>query len=489
MTRYSDLCAYQVAEMVANGDLDIVGYIEEVYANIERYEVSLGAYITIRDKDDVIRDALEIEKKVKRGERVGKLAGVVVAVKDNICTAGIRTTCASRMLENYVPPFDAHVIERLKQEDAIIIGKTNMDEFAMGSTTETSAFKITRNPWDLSRVPGGSSGGSAVAIASREATIALGSDTGGSIRAPAAFTGTFGLKPTYGLVSRYGLIPYANSLEQIGPMARCTRDLALLLEVIGGHDPRDSTSLRINSLTYDLSDSFEFVRKARIGVVKELFEGCSDDVRKVVEDAIYKLEQEGARIEEVSLPSLRYALPAYYVIAMAEASSNLARYDGVRYGLPCDIHKNWNEAYMEVRGAGFGLEVKRRIILGSFVLSAGYYEEYYIKALKVRRLVLNDFLAAFKNFDILVSPTMPVLPPRIGEAITDPLTLYAMDLDTVVANLAGIPALSLPAGLSHSLPVGLQLMAPPLEEERLFKASLVLEELLGTKNLKPKVIG
>jgi aspartyl-tRNA(Asn)/glutamyl-tRNA(Gln) amidotransferase subunit A len=377
----------------------------------------------------------------------------------------MRTTCASKILHDYIPPFSAHVVERLKEEGAIIIGKTNMDEFAMGTTTETSYFGVVRNPHALDRVAGGSSGGSGACIAGEESVLSLGSDTGGSIRCPASFCGVYGIKPTYGLVSRYGLIPYANSLEQIGPFAGCVDDLALLLEVIAGKDERDSTNAR---------KGFRFQpeeKKYRIGIVREM--GGNDEVMSSFSEAVDIIKGKH-EVEEVSMPSFKYALASYYIIAMSEASSNLARYDGVRYGLSLDKLTSWNEYFSKVRADGFGDEVKRRIMLGSYALSAGYYGKYYLKALKVRTLVIEDFKKALSKFDLLISPTMPSLPFKIGE-LADPLTMYKADVNTVPVNLAGIPSLSMPIFERKGLPVGLQVMGDYFEENKILSFAKWLE--------------
>ncbi|ADB58359.1 Asp-tRNA(Asn)/Glu-tRNA(Gln) amidotransferase subunit GatA [Archaeoglobus profundus] len=434
--------------------------IAELFERIERSK--LNAFITL-NKEEALKKAEEFDK----GKLKGKLAGIPVAVKDNISTKGLRTTCASKMLANYVPPFDAHVVERLKQEGAIIIGKTNMDEFAMGTTTETSYFGVVRNPYDLERVAGGSSGGSGACL-HNESVLALGSDTGGSIRCPASFCGVYGLKPTYGLVSRYGLIPYANSLEQIGPMANCVEDLALLLEVIAGKDERDSTNAGVD-FKFEPED-----KRYRVGIIKEM--SANDDVMKVFEEVV-DIVRERHEVVEVSLSSLKYALPAYYIIAMSEASSNLARYDGVRYGYALEKLDTWTRYFAKVRAEGFGEEVKRRIMLGTYALSAGYYGRYYLKALRVRTLVRNDFQRAFKHCDLLIAPTMPTPAFKIGE-IQDPLTMYKMDVNTVPANLAGIPALSMPMGFVKGLPVGLQVMGNYFEENKILSFALELEKAL-----------
>lgn len=412
---------------------------------------------------------------------------MAVAVKDNICTLNLRTTCASRMLENFIPPYDASVVERLKREDAIIIGKTNMDEFAMGSTTETSYFGPTRNPWDLTKVPGGSSGGSAAAIISEEATLALGSDTGGSIRCPASYCSVIGLKPTYGLVSRYGLIAYANSLEQIGPLAKSTSDCALLLSVICGHDPRDSTSVNFHPKDF-LKNLDDDLGGLRMGLPREFFgEGVEEPVKRHVWSTIHILEDLGASYEEISLPSLEYALAAYYIIAMSEASSNLARYDGLKYGYRVEHDDaDWSKIYARNRRIGFGAEVRRRIMLGTYALSAGYYEQYYLKALKIRTLIGRDFEEALKKFDILVGPTMPLPPFNIGEKIGDPLTLYMCDALTVPANLTGYPAISIPCGFEGNMPIGFQIIGKPFDEDTLFRISLALETNTGFIKRRPE---
>ncbi|ACP35364.1 glutamyl-tRNA(Gln) amidotransferase, A subunit [Sulfolobus islandicus Y.G.57.14] len=449
-----------------NKNLEAEEYVERTYEKIGKYDKYTNAFITIRSKEEVLR---EVKENINKG---GKLAGILIAIKDNISTKGIRTTCASKMLEDYIPPYDATVIEKLKKEGAVIVGKTNMDEFAMGSTTETSYFGPTRNPWNLERTPGGSSGGSGAALAAGYVELALGSDTGGSIRAPAAYNATFGLKPSYGTVSRFGLVAYANSLEQIGPMARNAEDLGLLFSIIAGPDDKDAT-------TIDLSLNFEFkeqnVKSVRIGILSDILEMSEKPVSGVIKDVIDKLSSEGALIEDTKLGNAEYALPAYYIIAMSEASSNLARYDGVRYGYSKYMEGNWREVYAKNRGEAFGIEVKRRILLGSFILSAGYYEEFYLKALKVRNLIKKSLDELFKKYDILVSPTMPILPPKIGEVINDPVRMYAMDLNTVIANLAAIPALSLPAGFYNDLPIGLQLMGKYLSDIYLINISSYIE--------------
>ncbi|MEM3713043.1 MAG: Asp-tRNA(Asn)/Glu-tRNA(Gln) amidotransferase subunit GatA [Thermoproteota archaeon] len=451
--------------------------VEKVYRALEKIEESreLNAFVTV-DKEGALKKAEEIKRKMAGGEKLGVLAGLIVAVKDNISTKGLRTTCSSKMLENYVPVYDATVIEKIRAEDAIIIGKTNMDEFAMGSSTETSFFGPTRNFFDHSRVAGGSSGGSAVAVACGAVDIALGSDTGGSIRNPAAFNSIVGLKPTYGRVSRYGLIAYASSLDQIGPMAKNTLLTVLLLQIIAGRDPRDSTTLNKPVPNY-IEEAFRRTNGIRIGVIKEGFENIDEKVSRKVYDALDNLQKIGCLVEEISIPFMKYALPAYYIIAMAECSSNLARFDGIRYGGE-PVKGKWEEQLIKIRTECFGEEVKRRIFLGTFVLSAGYKEDFYIKACRVRRKIYEEFKLLFKSYNALATPTMPVLPWKIGELLS-PLEVYMMDIETVAVNLAGLPAISIPAGFSDSLPVGLQLIGDHLDEASLLKIAYAYEKETG----------
>ena len=412
----------------------------------------------------------------------GPLADATVAVKDNISTEGIRTTCGSEMLADYVPPYSATAVDRLTDAGATIVGKTNMDEFGMGTTTETSAFGPTRNPVDTDRVPGGSSGGSAAAVAAGEADVALGSDTGGSVRCPAAFCGVVGIKPTYGLVSRYGLIAYANSLEQIGPIAGTVEEAAAALDVIAGDDPHDGTTRDLGEVEgaapeagYAAAADGD-VDGMTIGIPTELFDGADERVVETVEAAIADLEARGAETTEISLPSVEHAVQAYYVIAMAEASSNLARFDGVRYGNRADSDGNWNESFAETREEGFGAEVKRRILLGTYALSAGYHDKYYEKAQDARAWVRRDFEDAFDDVDVIASPTMPVLPFELGESLDDPLRMYLADANTTPANLANLPAISVPAGEADGLPVGLQLVGPKFGEETIVRAASAVED-------------
>lgn len=474
------LTAREVAEGIKSGAVSCEELILKIYERIERSE--LNAFITL-NKENAVEQAIEVDKKRNEEEYVRKkLLGVPIAIKDSISTKGLQTTCASKILSGYIPPYDATVIEALKREGAIIIGKTNMDEFCMGTSTETSYYGPTRNPHDLSRVPGGSSGGSAAAISAGETVLALGSDTGGSIRCPASFCGVVGLKPTYGLVSRYGLIAYANSLEQIGPMASNVTDTALLLEVIAAKDERDSTQVKIknnaatnycaSSLLNVNEDIDKEVKGMKIGVPKEFIEGVSPAVEKSVWNAVQKFEDSGAEYELISMRDLKYALAAYYIIAMSEASSNLARFDGLRYGLRSGKDEDWHTTFSRIRGEGFGDEVKRRIILGTYALSAGYYGRYYLKALKVRTLIKNEFEAALKKHDILAMPTMPFVAFKLGERIKDPLSLYLADVNTVPVNLAGVPSISIPCGFSYGLPIGLQLVSGHFEEDKILKAAL-----------------
>ncbi|HDM36199.1 MAG TPA: Asp-tRNA(Asn)/Glu-tRNA(Gln) amidotransferase subunit GatA [Candidatus Syntrophoarchaeum butanivorans] len=443
--------------------------IEKAFERIE--QGGLNTYITL-NREGAVERAREIDR--SKSEE-GRLSGVPIAIKDAITTKGIRTTCASRMLEDYIPPYDAHVIECLLREGAIIIGKTNMDEFSMGTSTETSYFGPTLNPHDRTRVPGGSSGGSAATVAAGEVRLALGSDTGGSIRCPASFCGVVGLKPTYGLVSRYGLIAYANSLEQIGPIGRTVPDVALLLDVISSPDPRDST--QIGSAGGYLDNLTPALEGMRIAVPCEFFgDGIDPAVERAVWDMIHRAEELGATYSEVSIPSVEYALAAYYIIAMSEASSNLARFDGLRYGLRLEDEGNWHATFSKIRAEGFGEEVKRRILLGTYALSAGYYGRYYLKALKMRRMIKEEFDRILSDFDLIFTPTMPFTAFKLGEKINDPLSLYLADVNTVPVNLAGLPSISIPAGYSGGLPIGLQIIGGYFEEQKILNASYALFE-------------
>jgi aspartyl-tRNA(Asn)/glutamyl-tRNA(Gln) amidotransferase subunit A len=464
------LNASQVANGVKNREFSAEEYIHQVLERIEVVEPKINAIVTVNKS--AIEQARALDKKIRDGETAGPLAGVAISIKDNISTKGIRTTCASKMLDNYVPPFDATVVKRLQDAGAIIVGKTNLDEFAMGSTTEFSGYGPTRNPWDISRVPGGSSGGSAASVAAQECAISLGSDTGGSVRCPASFCSVVGMKPTYGLVSRYGLVSYANSLEQVGPVGRTVADVAATLTAIAGHDENDHTTAS-GKPSYLVSKM-----PLRVGLVKEFIEGADPEVSKIIYRAYDILGKEGCRCAETSMPSVQYALASYYTIAMAEASSNLARYDNVRYGFDMSPEGyEWNSYFARCR-SNFGEEVKRRIITGSYVLSSGYYGRYYLKAQQVRSLLRRELKSLFEQFDVLIGPTMPILPFPIGEKVDDPLKMYLVDVDTVVANLAGVPAISVPAGFAGSnktLPVGLQLMADEFSEQVMLDAAYTFE--------------
>ena len=468
------LTAFELREKTLSGKLTAKKVVEELFAQIEEKEPLIGAYLTL-DKEGALKTAEEIDARVKRGERPGLLMGVPVAVKDNICTRGLRTTCASKILGNFVPPYDAHVVERLRAEDAIIVGKTNLDEFAMGSSTENSGFKPTKNPWDVRCIPGGSSGGSAAAVAAGMAYMALGSDTGGSVRQPACLCGVVGLKPTYGRVSRYGLVAFGSSLDQIGPIAKDVRDAAILLQVIAGHDRRDSTCAAAPAPDY-LSTLDDPIAGVRIGVPKEYFaEGLNKEVHQAVEGTIKTYEGLGANVVEISLPHTMYAVAVYYIIATAEASSNLARYDGVRYGYRASSD-GLISMYSRSRAEGFGSEVKRRIMLGTYALSSGYYDAYYLKASKVRNLIRQDFLSAFEKVDVVLCPTSPTPAFRLGERIENPLEMYLSDVFTIPANLAGIPGISIPCGFTRdNLPIGMQIMGKHFDEATLLKVARAFE--------------
>ncbi|MBR2010500.1 MAG: Asp-tRNA(Asn)/Glu-tRNA(Gln) amidotransferase subunit GatA [Clostridia bacterium] len=448
-------------------------------ASIEENEPRVGAYIST-DARRALDMAIAVDKRRAAGEELSALAGIPMGVKDNICTKGVATTCASKMLADYVPPYNAHVVENLEKAGFVMLGKLNMDEFAMGSTTENSAMKITHNPLDLSRVPGGSSGGSAAAVAANEAAYTLGSDTGGSIRQPAAFCGVVGMKPTYGTVSRYGLVAFASSLDQIGPLTKTVRDNAMVLNVIAGHDKRDATSVdRVyGDFTAEIGRG---VAGLTIGIPKEFFgEGISPDVKEAVLNAAKRYEKMGARLLEVSMPAIDHALAAYYVISSAEASSNLARFDGVRYGYRTEEFSDIAELYKKSRSEGFGAEVKRRIMLGTFALSSGYYDAYYKKALQVRALVRADYDRVLEKCDVILSPVAPTVAYKLGEKSQNPLEMYMGDAYSVPVNVAGIPALSLPCGVGEgNMPVGLQLMGKPFSEALLYRVGAALEDDMG----------
>ncbi|KAE8763718.1 Asp-tRNA(Asn)/Glu-tRNA(Gln) amidotransferase subunit GatA [Georgenia thermotolerans] len=484
----SDLTRRTAAELAALLAAKEVSSVEVTQAHLDRMAAVDGdvhAFLHV-NTDEALAAAAAVDARRAAGEELAELAGVPIAVKDIIVTKGQVTTAASKILENWVPPYDATLVTKLRAAGMPILGKTNLDEFAMGSSTEHSAYGATRNPWDLERIPGGSGGGSAAAVAAFEAPLAIGTDTGGSIRQPAAVTGTVGTKPTYGGVSRYGLIALASSLDQAGPVSRTVLDSALLHEVIGGHDPLDSTSLPDPATGYVAAARSRDLKGVRVGIVKELGgEGYQEGVRRSFEQSVALLQQAGAEVVEVSCPSFEYALAAYYLILPAEASSNLAKFDGMRFGLrvePTDGPVTAERVMAATRGAGFGDEVKRRIILGTYALSAGYYDAYYGSAQKVRTLIQRDFAAAFARADVLVSPTAPTTAFKFGEKLDDPMAMYLNDVATIPANLAGIPGLSLPSGLSDDgLPVGFQVLAPAREDARLYRVGGVLERLLTEK--------
>jgi len=471
------LSALEMREKLLNGEISCREIVQAHIDNIEKIEPEINAFVTLT-KEKALKKADIVDEKIRNKEEIGILAGIPVAVKDNISTKGIRTTCGSKMLENYIPPYDATVVERIEEEDGIIIGKTNMDEFAMGSSTETSYFGPTKNPIDTTRVPGGSSGGSAAAVCAKEAALALGTDTGGSIREPASFCGIVGIKPTYGLVSRYGAVPMANSLDQIGPFGRNVLDAALLLQAIADHDPKDSTSMDLERVDY-LNQIVDEVKGMRIGIPKEYMEiEIDESLKEKIINAVNMLESLGAELEEVSLPNLKYSLPAYYIISTSELSSNLSRFDGVRYGYRTEEYNSLDELYKKSRSEAFGEEVKRRIMLGTFSLSKGYADDYYKKALKIRTLIKNDFDKAFKKVDVLVGPTAPSLPFELG-SISNPVTMYKSDSFTVAINLAGVCALSMPCGSVDGLPVGLQMIGDRFKDINILKAAYALEKNLG----------
>ena len=479
--------ASELLSLMKKGETTAVEVMQAHLDQISKTDSDVQAYLHV-DAEAALEKAKVVDTKRKAGEPVGSLGGLPIAIKDVLCTRGVKTTCSSRMLENFVPPYDATVMKKLAAADGIMIGKVNMDEFAMGSSTENSAFQKTRNPWNLEHSPGGSSGGSAAAVAAMTAPLSLGSDTGGSIRQPAHFCGVVGMKPTYGRVSRYGLVAFASSLDQIGPFANDVQGAALLLEAISGHDPLDSTSVpkEVPSYTSNLDEP---LKGLKIGIVKEHYvDGLDDEVEKTVREAYKVYESLGAELIDISLPNSKYCVAAYYIIAPAEASSNLARYDGVHYGHRAENFESMIEMYSKSRGEGFGPEVKRRVMLGTYTLSAGYIDAYYVKALRVRRLIRNDFDEAFKKVDVIASPTSPNTAFKIGGLINDPLAMYLEDIYTISANLAGLPGISIPAGISKAgLPIGMQLVAAPFEEAKLLRAARMFEKETGWTAKRPKL--
>lgn len=471
--------AYELSQMMKNGEVSSVEITKSVFERIKAVEPKIDAYVTLNE-ENALKAAQEIDNKRAAGEDLPELAGIPIGIKDNISTKGLKTTCSSKMLENYVPPFNATVMNKVYENGMVVTGKLNMDEFAMGSSTENSYFKPTHNPHDIDRIPGGSSGGSAAAVAACEAIVSLGSDTGGSIRQPASYCGVVGLKPTYGSVSRFGLVAFASSLDQIGPLGRTVKDVAMLQSVINGHDRMDATSAY---RTYsDLSAGLESgVSGLKIGLPKEYFgKGIDDEVKSGILNAVKALEAQGAVVKEISLPSTDYALSSYYIISSAEASSNLARYDGVRYGFRAEEYDGLIDMYEKTRSEGFGDEVKRRIMLGTFVLSSGFYDAYYKKAKLLQRRISEEFSEAFSDVDIIATPTVPTTAFKIGENTDDPLKMYATDICTVTVNIAGLPAISVPCGKdSKNLPIGLQLIGEKFTEQKLLNTAYTYEQLVG----------
>ena len=482
-----NLTIHELSEKLRKKELTSSELTEVFLKRIDAVEIKIKAYITIA-KDDAVKQAKEADKRLASGRDITPLTGVPISVKDIFCTQGMLTTCASKILNNFVPPYDATVIKKLKDAGAVILGKNNMDEFAMGSSTENSAFVVTKNPWDIERVPGGSSGGSAASVAAGECAASVGTDTGGSIRQPASCCGVVGLKPTYGRVSRYGIVAFASSLDQAGPLTKDVKDCAVLLNTIAGHDPHDATSIEapVPDYTAGLGKG---IKGIRVGIPREYFiKGLDSDVEQAVRGAIEVLKKNGASIVDVSLPHTDYAIAVYYLVATAEASSNLARYDGVKYGYRASNNSNLLEMYCKSRDEGFGPEVKRRIMLGTYALSAGYYEAYYKKASQVRTLIKNDFEEAFKRCDVIITPTSPTPAFKIGEKVADPLTMYLSDIFTISCNLAGIPGLSLPCGFTkENLPIGLQMLGKPMDEETVLKTAYSFEQATEWHKKRPSI--
>lgn len=481
--KITELTALELSGQIRAGEFTAEEAAKAYLDQIERNEKDIHACLTV-DPDTVLKQASDVDRGIREGRFTGPLAGVPIAVKDNICTKGMRTTCASKILGNFVPFYDAEAVARLKDAGMVVLAKTNMDEFAMGSTTETSAFGATKNPWNTAHVPGGSSGGSCAAVAAVEAPIALGSDTGGSIRQPSSYCGVTGIKPTYGTVSRFGLIAYASSLDQIGPIGRNAADCAALLSVIASHDSKDSTSMKREDTDFSRAIG-QGAKGLRVGIPKEyLSEGLDDDVREAVETAAEWLKEAGATVETFDLGLMEYTIPAYYVIASAEASSNLERFDGVKYGYRAAEYEGLHDMYKRSRSEGFGPEVKRRIMLGSFVLSSGYYDAYYLKALRVRALIKRAFDEAFSSYDIILGPAAPTAAPKLGTSLADPMKMYLSDIYTVAVNLAGLPGMTVPCTVNEKgLPIGVQLIGDCFAEHKLFAAAAGLEEVRGAWKL------
>ena len=486
MELYS-LTVSEIARKIKEKEITIKEVLDSVYNRIENVEEKVSAYVTLT-KEQAYNRATKLQERLDNGEDIGIMGGVPIAIKDNICTNGIKTTCSSKMLENFVPFYDATVIEKLENAGAIIIGKTNMDEFAMGSSTENSAIKKTKNPWDLERVPGGSSGGSAAAVACDIAPCALGTDTGGSIRQPASFCNVVGLKPTYGLVSRYGIVAYASSLDQVGPLTKSVEDAAILLNVIAGKDEKDTTSADIPKKDY-LKSIQDDIKGKKIGVPTEFIsDGINEDVKKAYEENLNTLKELGAEIIEIKLDYAKYSLPTYYIIATAEASSNLGRYDGIRYGHRAKDFSSLDELYVKSRTEGFGDEVKRRIMLGTYVLSSGYYDAYYKRGQKVRTLIIDDFKKAFEKCDVIAIPTTPNTSFKFGEKTSNPLEMYLEDIYTVPVNIAGLPGISVPGGFDkNGMPIGMQFISKAFDEENLLQVAYTFEKNTGFNMKKPNV--
>ena len=471
-----DLTAVELGKKIKAKEITVVDAVKASLEQIKKLEPVVHAYVTV-DEEGTLKRAEEVQKLIDDGTLTGPLAGVPVAIKDNMCTKDLLTTCSSKILYNFVPTFSAEAVINLENAGAVILGKTNMDEFAMGSTTETSAYGVTRNPWDPEHVPGGSSGGSCAAVAAEECFFALGSDTGGSIRQPSSFCGVTGIKPTYGTVSRYGLIAYGSSLDQIGPIARDVTDCATILEAISSYDKKDSTSIPREDMDFT-SALVDDVKGMRIGIPRDyLGEGLDEEVKKAILKAAKVLEDKGAIVEEFDLGLVKYAIPAYYVIASAEASSNLSRFDGVKYGLRAKEYEGLHEMYKKSRSEGFGEEVKRRIMLGSFVLSSGYYDAYYLKALRTKALIKKEFDKAFEKYDVILGPAAPSTAPKLGESLSDPLKMYLGDIYTISVNLAGLPGMTVPCGKdSAGLPIGLQLIGDCFQEKKIIRAGYAFEQ-------------
>ena len=473
------MTALQLGQMIKKKEVSVKEAVQESLAQIADLDETLGSFVTV-DEEGALKRAEEVQKGIDDGTITGALAGVPVAVKDNICTKDLLTTCSSKILSNFVPPYSAQAVDNLKAAGAVIVGKTNMDEFAMGSTTETSAYGVTRNPWNIEHVPGGSSGGSCAAVASCEVPYALGSDTGGSIRQPGSFCGVTGLKPTYGTVSRYGLIAYGSSLDQIGPIAKDISDCAAILEMIASYDKKDSTSVKRDA--YDFTSALlDDVKGMKIGIPSDyLSAGLNAEVKAAVLKAAEVLKAKGAEVEEFQLSLVEYAIPAYYVIASAEASSNLARFDGVKYGYRAKDYNGLHNMYKKSRSEGFGEEVKRRIMLGSFVLSSGYYDAYYLKALRTKALIRQSFDRAFEKYDVILGPVAPTTAPKLGASLSDPLQMYLGDIYTISVNLAGLPGVSVPCGIdSNGLPIGVQLIGDCFQEKKIIRAAYAYEQARG----------